>query len=458
MAYSSVHGRKPMERASKISHGHIINNPVVQQLLGQCSIPRPADPGDVGTHVKDLPDLTTQRIRAVVAVDGSMREEPVRREFPSASVTFFQFGPLLFQLEALRELDREPFIAPEDLVHLKNIQRYTLALPTKNVSWKGLSLKESIRRSLQDFLLASHAGDDPLMATVRWLVFRGWNSAAGATWTIERCPNRSCDATGVTLTAASADEFPCPSCGQAVLMVDVFRLHERIDEEQGAGGVSSYVLTLLEHVALAHVIRGVWKLKPAFLREILFIKDGPLAFFGQTAPLSKPFRELADFLASQPDPVNPGSKAALLNVVGLEKSGPFVEHAVHVDDLIGPGSVLPLSNEYIYKYIVPGDPTSPDPYGKNTYWGGKLLFKAADGNLYVATIPTYGGFTASPTLNDYVNLTDVLHAVAELRCSMYDNALVPVALANRLVSLSNVPSSRILETFARHRMNQSGTG
>jgi hypothetical protein len=32
---------------------------------------------------------------------------------------------------------------------------------------------------------------------------------------------------------------------------------------------------------------------------------------------------------------------------------------------------------------------------------------------------------------------------------MYDNALIPVALANRLVSLSDVPSSRILETFAR---------
>ena len=31
---------------------------------------------------------------------------------------------------------------------------------------------------------------------------------------------------------------------------------------------------------------------------------------------------------------------------------------------------------------------------------------------------------------------------------MYDNALIPIALANKLVSLSDFPSSRILETFA----------
>ena len=39
--------------------------------------------------------------------------------------------------------------------------------------------------------------------------------------------------------------------------------------------------------------------------------------------------------------------------------------------------------------------------------------------------------------------------VGELRCSMYDNVLIPVALANKLVSLSDFPSQRILTTFVR---------
>jgi hypothetical protein len=36
---------------------------------------------------------------------------------------------------------------------------------------------------------------------------------------------------------------------------------------------------------------------------------------------------------------------------------------------------------------------------------------------------------------------------------MYDNALIPVALANKLVSLSEFPSSRILETFAKETIS-----
>src|SRR5262249_27576369 len=158
-------------------------------------------------------------------------------------------------------------------------------------------------------------------------------------------------------------------------------------------GISGYVMTTLEQVVLVHVVKALFETKPLFLSEILFIKDGPLAFFGQTAPLSKPMRELATFLGRQPDTrKGPGHFVSLLNVAGLEKSGAFVEHATQIADRLGPESVLLLSNDYIYRYVVPGDPSSSDPYGKNTYWGGKLFYKAADGNVYVATIPT-GAFT-----------------------------------------------------------------
>ena len=107
-----------------------------------------------------------------------------------------------------------------------------------------------------------------------------------------------------------------------------------------------------------------------------------------------------------------------------------------------------LDNDYVYRYVVPGDPANPDPYGKNTYWGGKVIFKAPDGNTYVPTVPT-GGFTPAPRLSDFMNLPDILSVLGLLRCSMYDNALIPIALANKLVSLSEFPSSRILETFAK---------
>ena len=112
---------------------------------------------------------------------------------------------------------------------------------------------------------------------------------------------------------------------------------------------------------------------------------------------------------------------------------------MQIADRLVSDSLLLLSNEYIYRYIVPGDPDSADPYGKNTYWGGKLIYKAGDGNVYVATVPT-GEFTSTPAYDDFPNLTEILSVLGTLRCSMYDNALIPVALANKLVSLSEFPS------------------
>lgn len=465
MGYPNLRGRKPMERASKISHTNIIASQEVKDLLAECSIPRPADTQTVHDLLARVPMPEDQTIKYVIAVDGSFRETQVRDEFPSATITFFAFGPLIFKLEDLRQLDRETFIAPEDLIKLKKIQRFQLALPTRNISRSGLGLQDSIRITLHEFLARDIEGDKSLYDTLRWLLFRRWTNTVDASRTLRHCPNKSvngCERQDIVLTPEMPYRFKCTSCGGPIYFADVLRLHELIDDEHGAGRITPYLLSVLETLALVHVIHTLWELaKPTLLREFLFIKDGPLALFGQVFTLTDPLRDLANFLAVYRDPSDQSKVLPLLNVVGLEKNGPFVEHAVHIEKSLDKaleeaqaegdlaGVVLPLSNEYIYKYVVPGNPGSTITYGQNTYWGGKMIFKAKDGSTYVATVPTLGGHKASPQFEDYINLTDVLAGVSELRCSMYDNALIPVALANRLVSLSEVPSSRILENFAR---------
>lgn len=464
MAYSSLHGRKPMERASKISHTNIIASQEVKDLLAECSIPRPADTETVQGLLVRVPLPESQSIKHIIAVDGSFREALVRDEFPSATITFFAFGPLIFKLDDLRQLDRETFIAPEDLAKLKKIQRFQLALPTRNISRNGLGLQDSIRLTLHEFLARPVDGDKSLYDTLRWLLFRRWTNNSDARRTLRHCPNESvngCNREEIALTPDTHYRSECTNCGGPIYLADVLRLHELVDDEQGASRITYYLLSALETLALVHVIHALWEMKPILLREFLFIKDGPLALFGQVFTLADPLRDLANFLASYRDPSDQSKVLPLLNVVGLEKSGSFVEHAVHIEKSLDKalteakaegdlaGVVLPLANEYIYKYVVPGDPGGTITYGQNTYWGGKIIFKAKDGSTYVATIPTLGGHKSDPKVEDYINLTDVLAAVSELRCSMYDNALIPVALANRLVSLSEVPSSRILESFAR---------
>lgn len=447
MAYSSTRGRKPMERASKISHAEIINSAQVQDFLAHCTVPEPADEEVISDLAVPMTPPASSRINLIVAIDGGFREIPVRERYPSATLTFFTFGPLLLQMQDLRELDESPFLAPEDMARLKRIERYTLVLPTRNISSHGQSLSRSVRDTLHEFFSCSRGEEPPFYVALRWLLFRGWQKER-YTWTIPRCPNPGCTAP-VVLDASSSVESRCSSCGGPIYLIDALRLHEVIDDDHGAGEILSYLMTTLEQIALVHVVKLMWELKRSLLRETLFIKDGPLSFFGQTAQLSVPMRELAVFLQNQPDTHQAnGATTSYLNAVGLEKSGAFVDHAAQIEDRLDPGSVLVLGNRYIYRYIIPGDENRDRPYGESTYWGGKLIFRAPDGNTYVATVPT-SGLELQPELEDFINLEEILGVVGQLRCSMYDNALVPIALANKLVSLSDFPSSRILETFAR---------
>jgi hypothetical protein len=443
VAYGSVAGRKPFERASKIAHSQIINDRQVIDFLEHSELPTPPEPTELKAYVEEIP-AESGRLQAVIAIDGGMTETFVRSEFPSASIGFITMGPLLLRLEDLSELDQMPFIGPDDMARLRSIQRYSLAFPTKLVRYRqSPTFSEGFRRRVHEFLAQ---GDGHLLAALAWLIHRGWrNRNAQETWVIPRCPNQMCTRQDITFVPGGPDTQTCTACGGPIFLSDSLRLYERVDEEQGASPVLSYLLTALEQVILVHLIRTVLKMKPGLLREVLFVKDGPLAFFGVTAPLYKPMRELMIHLGELG-----GQEGPLINVIGVQKSGAFVDHALAVGDRLHAHQALLPDNNYIYRYVVPGDPATQS-FGRNTYYGSTVIFKGAANDLYVGSVPT-GDYRAAPRIADLFNAGDVLRTTCRLRCSMYENALVPIALANRLVSLADVPSAEILKKFAQHAM------
>jgi hypothetical protein len=111
-----------------------------------------------------------------------------------------------------------------------------------------------------------------------------------------------------------------------------------------------------------------------------------------------------------------------------------------------------LDNEYIYKYIIPGKADPANPYGRTTYYSAKLIFRSYEGGVYVITVPTRAP-SVEPEPGDFHNLGAILTNVEKLRCDMYDDALIPVALVNKLVSLANHPSAKILQRFAVESMS-----
>jgi hypothetical protein len=439
MGYSNRYGKRPFEYASKSAHGYVIKDPTVQEFLHNCELPKVASSVSIPSKLcTPVCSSGLDPIRHIVAVDGGFNEIVVRSEFPSATICFYQFGALIFDVDDLEALGIQPFIDPDDIQKLQQIQRIKLTLPVRNVTIKGeTTLKESIRKAIYKFFM-EEVDDGRLIETLRWLIFEDFDARLDS-WTLASCP--VCAETKVQLNKKSISKeflFRCGSCKSDIFITDVFRLHEVVDNELGAGGILAYVVTTVEQLILAHLIRTILSTKPALLKQLFFIKDGPLAFFGQTANLHKPFRALINFLFTHHN----------CYLAGLEKSGAFVEHAHEIAPLLNPGTALLLDDDYIYRYIIPGKADASSPYGRTTYYGNKVIFKSEGGHVHVATLPTRDVLSA-PTASDFPNLQIILRNISKLRCDMYDDSLVPIALVNKLVSLANHPSSRILQKFAK---------
>lgn len=445
MAYGS-RGRRPFERASKSAHHHIINDEAVVKLVGRSWLPPPADDIALPPGILVAAPNSTSPVDHFIAIDGSYQEAVVRPEYPSSTLCFMQFGAVAFSSEDLASVDRSPHPSPEDMERLRNLERLKLAFPLRNMRLaESTSLTDSIRQSVYQFFANSLLSGASLIDTLRWFVFRAFEGGNPDehVWHLASNPCTP-ERGGIDLRLSDMRPdytFVCPHSNRPIYLTDVFRLHERIDEHLGAGGILGYLTTTVEQLIVVHILRLVARRRPAALAQIAVLKDGPLAFFGVTANLHSPMRDLLTHLSRSAQPI----------VIGIEKSGPFVEHAHQVRHRMQRGQAIILSDAYIYRNILAAR-ASDDAgrsYGASTYYGRKVIFKTHTNAIHVLTIPTTIE-TPDPKVEDFIGLEKALQTTDRLHCDMYDDALFPVALANKLVSLSAHPSQRILERFATH--------
>jgi hypothetical protein len=441
MAYSQTSGRKPFEFASKSSHHHLINDPNVQSLLRSCWIPPDAEDVDFGAGelIDGASDLSSAGIKSIICVDGGYTETVVRPRYPSVKVCFFQFGALTFTVADLQSLEQKPFLRPEDMQKLKNLERLKLALPVSTLRREDCdSFTQSVRRTVHDFFLNTKIDDVSLADTLAWFLFEKYRGKeAKDEWDVTSHPTKP-DAGSITLKAANmAADFSFSLSGEKIYLTDALRLHERIDEEQGAAGILGFLTSVIEQLIIVHIIRMLARRNRSVLRNILFIKDGPLGFFGTTSRFFVPMRSLIEFFY----------RDTPISLMGIEKSGAFVDHALQIQTRMNPRQALLLGNEYIYRYILPSTADANRPYGDTSLYGHKLIYKTSQNQMQVLSFPSLEQ-KVRPQSSDYLGLSGAVAAVEALHCHKYDNALVPIALANQLVSLAVHPSQRILQQFA----------
>jgi len=435
--------KRPFEFASKSNHTHLIRDEEIKNFLSNCSIPYNRDEIVLDDNlVYDVDYKVKDAIKFIVAVDGGDTTIPVKDKFPSSSMTFFQFGANLLSIDDLAELKTTAFIDPKDIAKLKELDRIKLALPTKNLAKKDAvdgraTLTFFVRETLFNFF-KSHG----YLETLKWFLFEEYKTIPEETYVISTNPN---DENGKKFTINRnkdiSEDFKVKTEKGSFFLTDVFRLHEAIDEDIGAGGIIAYVRNLVEHFIIIHTLKGLYEQKKETVENVLFIKDGVLAFFGQTANMHSPMRNLLNFLTNN---------NIRVNLTGVEKSGAFVDHAMEIKDKLKAGQYFLLSNNYIYKYIKPGDPNTSEPFGKTSYYSSKVFFKTRDEKIYILTLPSSDKENIlNPTKEQFNNIDSILKHIELLKSDMYDNSLLPIALANKLVSISEHPSSSILEKFAR---------
>lgn len=440
------------ERGSRVSHSHIINDDEVKDYLNNCKIPVESEDVVLDESLKyDIIYPETNSIEFIIAVDGESTTIPVKKSFPSSLITFFQFGSLLIKGSDLDEMEKKPFVSPSDINKLKKIEREKFVLPTKNVALKnGIDFKSTVRAAIHDFFKKKHSGSTSMLETIHWFIYKTYDSLAKEEIPeLSHCPH--CGTKDIKLENGKMDpvnySWKCTheKCKKEIFITDVFRLFEKVDNETGALGIITYLESLVESFFIVHTLKSLLEIQDGLIDSFLFVKDGPLSFGGETANMHKPMQALLNYLG----------KSKKINLVGVETSGAFVDHAKQIKDKLNPGQVLLLNNEHIYTYIQVGN-HKEQHYGSSSYYSGKFIYKSPSDRIYVLTLPVenHNTYYSKPELTDLRNVEEILQNVDKLRCDIYENALIPVAIANKLISLTNHPSTDILERFAKKTMGK----
>lgn len=444
---SSDYINNGFERSSRISHSYIINDDEVKQYLRNCEIPADVEDVELNEALKyDIVFPEKNTIEYIIAVDGESTTIPVKKSFPSSLITFFQFGSLLISGSDLDEMENKPFVSPTDINKLKKIEREKFVLPTKNVTLKkDVDFRTTVREAIHEFLKKTHSGQTSILETLYWFIFEQYNSNSNKkTYKLSQCPH--CGTKDISLEKDKIKtprySWVCPhdKCNKEILITDIFRLFEKVDDDAGATGIITYLKSLIESFFIIHTIKRLTELQDGLVDRFLFVKDGPLSFGGETANMHKPMQALLTYL----------SENNKINLVGVETSGAFVDHARQIKDKLKSGQVFLLNNDYIYSYIQAGN-HKEQQYGSTSYYSGKFIYKSMDERVYVLTIPVDNHITYynQPDLNDLKNIHEILMNIDKLRCDIYENALIPIAVANKLISLTNHPGTNILERFAK---------
>lgn len=457
------------EFSRKTAHTDFVKNPEVQSFLDACEYLTPPSEEEAKklAAVFQTPPRATQDAlpELVLAIDGSPYESAFNDRIPNTRLGYIKIGAVLFSLKEFANLHHGRFVDPFKVAALQdNNTALTFILPSANVRFLGHnSVRDSFRAALDQQLLSVKTRFAPqnFHTSLRSTLFHLASRRAGDLGTgnpfklkLHKCP--SCEKGPVELEDKLEQQF-CPYCGQPVYPSDCLRLWEEVHDYQSNGTALSRLMMILEHLLPIHYIRFIQQRAFLALKNIAFFVDGPLAVFGNAAWLHRSImiylHEVNEKLAKK------GAPPILM--IGLQKSGQIVDYARMIDRFLPNDGLFAIDDDYRYKYILASREPSKNGFGFETYYGQDFIFKTPEGRLFVFGLP-YPYKSKDEPGSDfihektewmrYANLPVAISLIERLQTELYQDAVVPIALAHRYTSISLQPGGRVLDLLTRRAL------
>jgi hypothetical protein len=218
-------------------------------------------------------------------------------------------------------------------------------------------------------------------------------------------------------------------------------------------------MNVIEHIIPVHYIRIVREYNKESYANILsnlaFFIDGPLAIFGNAAWIHASILRYINKINS--DIKKYGKDSVLF--IGIQKTGHVVEYSNLIDKYIDNNKIFSITDEYRYKYITPNNEPSSNGFGNETYYGQDFILKTESGRLFVFALPyTFSSKASHNIINfsiektkyqNYGNLAKAIKLIKDFECDLYENAIVPVALAHKYTAISLEPGSKVLDLLSQ---------
>lgn len=472
------------ERSTAGGGFDILNDPMMREFLASVK---------VGTDVEGKRDeirarlVTPEKPKSITegiiyASDASLYEAIARQNLPSVRVGLLKFSNVIIGVDQYIRLrdGKEVFVDPVDIANLKRASSMmSFPLPGAGITSDAFPKTKCLFRSAifdgvfrsPKFLVANQTLFDTLVdlldrsgSLTERDGRRGILLAAGKKSPVDGLPLSE------RVFIPVDPGFTDIDTGR-VYVTDALRVQDVFSEEGSNTECFNRLMSALEHIMVAHIIRCSHATDPTITGNMHVIVDGPLAVFGEAARFHKGILALLDWVRR--DCRTKGMPGPL--VVGISKTGKIAEHAGLIREILDFESdgtrkehavMLAIDDDYRRMFVEPNRASDSENFGDETYYGQHFIVRTSRAKVFDVTLaypfPDKSSVAGRPFREEKVKLQhygdDIGRMIALLemmQTDLYADALIPVHLAHRYASIAHSPGGRSLDRFVREALHVS---